>query len=149
MSNTTSSLPAPAPVVHPDAASFWEATGRHEFLVPRCNTCGKSFWYPRPICPFCHAQDVALVAASGHATLHSFTITAKGIGAYQDAGSYVLAFVELAEGPKMLTNIVDCDPSDLRIGDPLSVLFQDTGTGTALPRFRPTARTSDPGQLEN
>jgi hypothetical protein len=67
-------------------------------------------------------------------------VTRRGAGAYRDATPYVLAYVELAEGPRVMTNIVDCDVDALQIGDPVEVTFHDTGQGAALPRFRPAGR---------
>ena len=61
------------------------------------------------------------------------------MSAYRDAGVYVLAYVELDEGPRVMTNIVECDPDTVRIGQNVELVFHDTGQGTALARFRPTA----------
>jgi hypothetical protein len=132
-------LPSPAPVVAPEAVPFWEATARGKLLLQRCDGCRMAIWYPRVLCPACHSQDLSWTEASGRGTIYSFTITTRGTGEYSEAGAYVLAFVELAEGPKMLTNIVDCDPAVLAIGQELEVVFHDTGAGSALPRFRPVA----------
>jgi uncharacterized OB-fold protein len=75
--------------------------------------------------------------------VYSFTINRRGtadLAAYRDAGVYVLAYVELEEGPRMMTNIVDCDPESIRIGQAVELVFHDTGQGNALARFRPVAR---------
>jgi uncharacterized protein len=94
-------------------------------------------YYPRFVCPSCHRTELTHIEASGRGTIYSFTVTTKGILEYRHAGAYVLAMVELAEGPKMVTNIVDCDPGELSIGQPVEVVFHDTGGDGALPRFRP------------
>jgi uncharacterized OB-fold protein len=97
-------------------------------------------WYPRPFCPSCASTRVAWIEASGRGTVYSFTVNRRGqadLPAYREAGTYVLAYVELEEGPRMLTNIVDCDPDSVHIGQRVEVVFHDTGQGTALPRFRP------------
>lgn len=130
-------LPAPAPTVAPEAAPFWEATAEGKLLLPRCDDCGLVFWWPRVVCPDCHGQNLSWLESGGRGTLYSFTVTTRGADEYARIGAYVLAFVELAEGPKMLTNIVDCDPDALAIGEPVEAVFHDTGAGCALVRFRP------------
>jgi hypothetical protein len=134
---TSGPLPAPAPEVHADTAAFWEATGRHELLVQHCGGCGLAIWYPRFVCPACHGTDLAYRNSMGTGTIYSLTLTTRGILEYKDCGPYVLALVELDEGPKVLTNIVEADPAGLEIGQRVEVVFHDTGEGTALPRFRP------------
>jgi uncharacterized OB-fold protein len=69
--------------------------------------------------------------------VYSFTVTARGAEEYAGIGEYVLAFVELAEGPKMLTNLVDCDPAGIEIGQEVEAVYCATGQGPALVRFRP------------
>jgi uncharacterized OB-fold protein len=132
-------LPAPAPQVQPETAAFWEATARGVLLVQRCQECGTAIWYPRFLCPACHSTRLAYMESSGTGTIYSLTVTSRGILEYKDCGPYVLAFVELDEGPKMLTNIVEADPAQLYIGQRVEVVFHDTGTGAALPRFRPVS----------
>lgn len=132
-----SALPVPAPEVQQETAAFWEATDRGVFLLQRCADCGLVIWYPRYVCPSCHHTNLANFEASGRGTIYSLTLTTRGILEYKDCGPYVLAFVELAEGPKMLTNIVEADPAFLAIGQQVEIVFHDTGSGNALPRFRP------------
>jgi len=134
-----SPLPASAPVINPETAPFWAATAEGQLLVPRCNACGEHYWYPRVLCPYCHSTDTALVRAAGRGTVYSYTVVRKAAGEYAAATPFVLAFVELEEGPRMMTNIVCADPDSVRIGDRVEVLFDDTGAGCALPRFRPVA----------
>ncbi|HVW43625.1 MAG TPA: OB-fold domain-containing protein [Amycolatopsis sp.] len=131
------SLPSPAPEVQPETAAFWAATLEGKLLLQCCAACGAVVYYPRFVCSSCHSTKLAHFEASGLGTIYSYTVTAKGILEYQDAGSYVLAMVELAEGPKMITNIVDCEPGDLAIGQEVEVVFHETGGAGALPRFRP------------
>src|SRR5438270_6525828 len=133
-------LPAPAPLVLPEVKPFWDATAAGRLLLPRCAECQAVIWYPRPFCPMCASTHVEWIEASGRGTVYSFTVNRRGqadLADYKDAGVYVLAYVELAEGPRMMTNIVDCDPDTVRIGQVVEVVFHDTGQGTALPRFRP------------
>lgn len=133
-------LPAPMPEIQPETAAFWAATSRGVLLLQRCASCDTVLWYPRYVCANCHSTDLVDFEASGRGTVYSFTLTTRGILEYAPAGSYVLAMVELDEGPKMLTNIVGCDPGEISIGMPVEVRFEPCGPEAddpALPRFRP------------
>lgn len=131
-------LPVPAPHPTLETAPFWDATAQGRLVLPRCNDCAFVIWYPRLWCPQCASTDVTWIPASGRGTIYSFSITRKGVGAYRDAVPYVLAYVELEEGPRVMTNIVGCDPESLVVGQAVSVVFHDTGNGSALYRFTPT-----------
>jgi uncharacterized OB-fold protein len=133
----STALPAPVPEVQPETEAFWTATARGVLLLQRCADCELRIWYPRYVCPYCHSTDLRNIEASGRGTIHSFTVTTRGILDYANCGPYVLALVELAEGPKMMTNIVDAEPDSLFIGQDVTVVFHDTGAGNALPRFTP------------
>ncbi len=144
MTLTEQVLPAPPPIVLPEVKPFWNATAEGRLVLPKCLECETVIWYPRPFCPACASTRVEWIAASGRGTVYSFTVNRRGqadLVAYRDAGAYVLAYVELEEGPRMMTNIVECDPDSVTIGQQVEVVFHQTGQGTALPRFRP--RTSN------
>ena len=130
-------LPAPSPPVNPETREFWSATAQGRLLLKRCLDCGSVIWYPRAICPECSSLRTEWYEASGRGRIYSYTINNRGEGAYQGLPPFVLAYVELDEGPRLMTNIVGADPAGLTIGAPVEVVFHDTGDGTALPRFRP------------
>jgi uncharacterized protein len=133
-------LPAPAPVVLPEVKQFWDATAEGRLLLPRCEACQTIIWFPRPFCPACSSLNIGWFAASGKGTIYSYTVNRRGqadLSAYREAGMYVLAYVELDEGPRVMTNIVECDPDSVRIGQKVEAVFNDTGQGNALIRFRP------------
>jgi uncharacterized OB-fold protein len=132
-------LPAPVPYVSPDAEPYWRAAAQGRLILLRCDTCSTVIWYPRPFCPGCAGSSLTWEDAAGTGAVYSFTITRRGQGAYREAGPYVLAYVELDEGPRMLTNIVECDVDDVRVGQRVTAVFHASGKGTALPRFRPLA----------
>ena len=139
MSTPARSLPAPAPAVNPETKDFWAATADGRLLLKRCLDCGSVIWYPRAICPQCSSLHTEWFEASGRGRVYSYTINYRGEGAYQDCAPFVLAYVELDEGPRMMTNIVEADDADLAVGLPVEVVFHDTGEGSALPRCRPAA----------
>ncbi|HEY1530992.1 MAG TPA: Zn-ribbon domain-containing OB-fold protein [Galbitalea sp.] len=133
----TASLPTDAPDVLPEAREFWEATARGELALQRCTQCDTVIWYPRGLCPNCLSSEITWFTASGRGAIYSFTISRKGDGAFREASPFVLAYVELDEGPRILTNVVDADLEAVHIGMPVIAVFQDTGAGTALVRFTP------------
>ena len=130
-------LPAPAPPVNPETRDFWTATAQGRLLLRRCLDCSAVIWYPRTMCPECASLRTEWFEASGLGRIYSYTVNHRGEGAYRDSSPFVLAYVELDEGPRMMTNIVGADPADLAVGLPVQVVFHDTGEGAALPRFRP------------
>jgi uncharacterized OB-fold protein len=135
------SMPIPAPVVQPEVQVFWDATAEGRLLLPTCADCQTLIWFPRPFCPACGSLNVDWSRqASGKGTVYSFTVNRRGAGdlpEYREPAPYVLAYVELEEGPRIMTNIVECDPESVKIGQAVELVWHDTGQGTALYRFRP------------
>ncbi len=137
-----SELPALDPTIQDDAAPFWEATSAHRLVVPRCERCQSVIWYPRGYCPACSSFDIEWIELPGTGSVYSFSIPRRGQGAYRGSAPYVVAYVELdvpgdGPGPRVITNIVDCDPSTITVGQQVSARFDDTPSGHALVRFRP------------
>jgi len=129
-------LPAPPPQINVETKAFWDATAEGKLMLPRCNACDVVIWYPRLFCPECGSTDISWFEASGKGTVYSYTINRRGQGDYRDL-AYVVAYVELEEGPRVLTNIVDCDVEQVAVGQAVQVVFHPTSNGAALPRFRP------------
>ena len=112
-----------------DSDLFYEAAGEGRFLIRRCTLCLEAHWYPRPACPFCSGVT-RWEAASGSGTLYSYSAIGD-----EDAGQ-ILAYVTLAEGPTMLTNIVAANRAELRIGQTMELTWQAAGT-RRVPCFKP------------
>ena len=132
-----SDLPTRAPRRNVETDPFWDGCTAGRLVLPRCDRCDELIWYPRRFCPFCAGTDVSWAEVSGRGTVYSYTIIRRGSGAFRHAGPYVLAYVELDEGPRMLTNVVGADPESVHVGQPVHVVFDDTGDGEAIPRFAP------------
>ena len=132
-------IPAPPPLINVETKQFWDATAEGKLLLPRCKECSTVIWYPRAFCPACSSFDLEWIEASGRGTIYSYTINRRGQGDYRDL-AYVLAYVELEDGPRVLTNIVDADFEKLGVGQPVEVVFHATSNGAALPRFKPSGR---------
>ena len=118
-----------APVITAESKAFFDAARQGRLLIPVCTTCKRAHWYPRAICPFCASDKVDWREASGKGTIHTFSIMRRV------KEPYVIAHVTLAEGPTMLTNIVACDADDVRIGQTVTVVFQDSDDGPPVPMF--------------
>lgn len=123
--------PPPGPHPNAETQAFWDAAARGELLVRRCNACGRAHWYPRAVCPHCFSERTDWQPATGQGTVYSFTVMRRV------PVPYALAYVTLAEGPTMLTNIVDADLDALYIGQPVRVAFVAADNGLAVPMFTP------------
>ncbi len=130
----------PVPRVDEESRPFWEACARHELYVQKCRACGRVFYYPRGFCLHDLTADFDWLRCSGKGTVYTFTVTHQNQSAgFRENLPYVVAYVELEEGVRMLTNIVDCDPEQVRIGMPVEVTFEDLTDTVSVPLFRPAA----------
>ncbi len=128
----------PLPVVNEDTREYWAACQRHELLIQQCRACGRFQFYPRGICAHCLSEDLAWAKASGKGEVYSFSVVQRPpTKAFAADVPYTIAVVELAEGVRMMTNIVDCPPDQVRIGMPVEVVFEDVTAEISLPKFRP------------
>ena len=121
----------PAPMPSPETAAFWQAARQQRLLIPRCRACARLHWYPRAVCPHCMSGETEWVEARGEGTIYSFSVMARA------ERPYAIAYVELAEGLRVMTNIVDCDLASIRIGQKVRVRFAPTEDGGRLPVFAP------------
>lgn len=128
------------PTVEDESRPYWDAAAEGRLLVARCNACTEFHHYPRPFCPACWSDDVDWIDASGAATLYTWsTVHLNDLPPFAERLPYVAAVVDLAEGPRMMTNIVDADPDRLRVGMDLTVTFRDIDDDLVAPVFRPAA----------
>src|ERR1700751_2652870 len=121
----------PPPPVNPETKPFWDAAAQGRLLIKRCTACDEPHWYPRAICPFCGSERTEWMEASGQGTIYSYSV-------FRPAPiPYAIAYVPLAEGPTMMTNIVDCDLDAIRIGQAVRLAFKPTDGGPPVPMFAP------------
>ncbi|HEY4043391.1 MAG TPA: OB-fold domain-containing protein [Rhodopila sp.] len=119
------------PDTNPETKPFFDAAAAGKLVVPRCKDTGKFFWYPRGISPFT-LGPVEWVEVSGNAKIYSLSVMERA------NPPYAMAYVTLAEGPTMMTNLVDCDFKALKIGQDVKVTFVQTeGEGPSMPCFTP------------
>jgi uncharacterized OB-fold protein len=121
----------PAPRVLPESLPFWQAADQGRYLVKKCNSCGQVHHYPRDICPFCLNADTVWQDSPGTGVVYSFSTMGK------DDAAYTMAYVTLDEGVTVMTNLVDCDPAQVSIGQKVRVVFTPTEGGHAVPMFTP------------
>jgi uncharacterized OB-fold protein len=135
-------MPRHVPTPTPETEHFWEGTRAGELRLQRCTSCSQHYFPPRPWCPHCSSADVEVVEASGDATLYSYVIVHRGMP-WMEA-PYVVAVVELAEGPRMMTNIVGCppEPEALPLDLALRVRFESISDEISLPLFEPAEAAS-------
>ena len=134
MSDYTKPLPYPNEVSQP----FWDAAKRHELRIQRCNACGTHIFYPREACSQCLSPDLIWIPVSGKGTLYSYTIAqAPTHPAFAEDVPYVIAIVELEEGPRITTNLVGCLPDEVTIGMPVMASFEEVTPEVTLVKFRP------------
>lgn len=128
----------PLPRIDEESKGFWEACQRRELVIQRCGACGARRHYPRALCPTCLSDAVEWIRCSGRGTVYTFTVTHQNQApGFRDALPYVLAYVELEEGVRLLTNIVGCAPEAVRIGMAVRVVFEDATPAVTLPKFAP------------
>ena len=134
MGDYTKPLPQPNEVSQP----FWDAAKRHELQIQRCNACRTHIFYPREACSECLSPDLIWIPVSGKGTLYSYTIAqAPTHPAFADDVPYVIAIVELEEGPRITTNLVGCQPDQVTIGMPVVASFEEVTPEMTLVKFRP------------
>lgn len=134
---TANGLPTPVPFVSPETEPYWSGAKAGKLVLPHCKACEHTIWYPKKFCGECGSLDVEWREASGLGTLYSFTQVHRGEGPYRETASFVLALVDLDEGARVLTNVVDADPACLAIGQRVRAVFHDAGDAAALVRFTP------------
>jgi uncharacterized OB-fold protein len=129
----------PLPWPTPETAHFWEGTRAGELRLQRCRSCSASYFPPRPFCPACGHREVEVYRASGRGRLHSYVINHRPAPGFE--APYSIAVVELEEGPRMMTNIVDCPqtPEALVLDMPVEVRFEALSDEISLPLFTPSS----------
>jgi len=126
------------PTPEGDTFEFWEAAKEGRLLIKRCGDCGAFSYYPRPFCPKCWSENVAWYEASGDATLYTWSVIySNDQPIFRDRVPYVAAVVDLAEGPRMMTNVIDTAFEDLEVGMALTVRFMAISDDFSIPVFVP------------
>jgi uncharacterized protein len=131
--------PLPKPIT-PEARPYWDGLKQEKLLLPKCGDCGHVFWYPRVLCPHCHSRHITWIQSRGRGKLYAFEITHQSFNpAMKVPPPYVLAMVELAEGPRLLSNLINVapDPKVIHCDMPVEVVFSKLTDEITLPLFQP------------
>ena len=127
----------PLPRLDEENRWFWEACARHELYLQRCTACGTVRYYPRALCPKCLSSQTTYLRSSGRGTVYSFTVTHQNQAAgFRDELPYVMAYVQLDEGPRVLSNVIKVPVEQMNIGLRVEVVFEDIDEGMAIPKFQ-------------
>ena len=118
----------------PETREFWAAAAQGQLLLKTCDDCKRAHWYPRAICPLCGSTRLRWIEASGRGTLYAFSTARRA------SPPYTLAYVQLAEGPTLMTNLIEVAPEAMKIGMPVRVSFQASDEGRMMPFFKPDAQ---------
>ena len=126
----------PLPMPDLETQPFWDGAKACKLLVPKCLDCGQYHFFPRALCPYCRSENWTWVAASGDDVIHSYTIAYRGAGpAFKDDAPYAVAIIELAEGPKMMSNIITDDLGRIAVDGAVRVAFDPVTEDITLPKF--------------
>ena len=137
---TTGGYKKPLPTASPETKRYWDACKNHELVLPYCRACEKHYFYPRDFCPACFSWDIEWRRCSGRGRIYTFGVQYRAWHpGWAEEVPYVTALVELEEGPRLYSNIVDVDgdPRNLRCGMLVEVVFEDVSDTISLPKFRP------------
>ncbi|MDZ7730532.1 MAG: OB-fold domain-containing protein [Natrialbaceae archaeon] len=128
--------PRPVPEVTPETEPFWAGAAAGEYRLQECQDCGQIYGYTRAVCPDCGSLDVEWTVASGEGTVYSYAVLESHRTWPESALPMICARVDLAEGVQVVTNLVDCSPEDVAVGDTVQVAFVPTDDeAVAVPVF--------------
>lgn len=123
----------------PDTEPFWEATKRHELRYQVCDDCGGIVFFPRRHCPHCMSMDLSWQTSAGEGAVYTYTVIRQiGLPAFRERVPYAVAWIDMDEGFRMISNIVGVDdPASISIGQRVRVTWEDQPDGISLPLFTP------------
>ncbi len=128
----------PIPVTQPWTTEFWKAAKDGKLMVQHCRACGANIFFPKKVCPECWSDDLGWIQSCGRAKVYTYSVMMDMVEPkFMGDLPYVLAMVDLEEGIRMTTRIVNCNPQDIAIDMPVAVVFEDISPEFALPVFQP------------
>jgi uncharacterized OB-fold protein len=128
----------PIPSPSPDTAPYWAAAKEHRLELPYCPSCQQFFWFPRPFCPRCASWQIEWRGASGRGKVYTYAVQWRPqMPGFETELPYITAIVQLDEGPRLMTNLVEVRYDAVACDMPVEVVFADINDEVALPKFRP------------
>ena len=132
--------PLPQPVANADSLPYWNGARDGQLLIRRCKSCGELHFMPRHVCPHCWSDNLEWVQAKRTGSVHSFTIIRRASAPeFASRVPYVVALIELDEGPRMMANVLGNDALEVAIGDRVTLTFEVRAGGAKLPQFQRAA----------
>ena len=138
---TQQTYEGPVPIPQQESDFYWQKCKEHELWLRNCQSCSKAYFYPRDICPNCYGRDTSWVKASGKGSLYTFGIVHQiPRPNYKGPVPFVVAIVQLDEGPLFPTNLINInpDPETIKIGMPVEVVWDPITEDITLPKFQPS-----------
>jgi uncharacterized protein len=141
MAEETKEIRKPLPEITPVNQPFWEGAKAGKLVMQKCRDCGSWIFCPRPICVECNSDKLDWVQVGGRGKVFSFTIIREVVGqalrGFAPDIPYVTAWIDLDDGPRFCSNIIGCPVEEVKIGMNVQAVFEDTGQGITLPKFKP------------
>lgn len=129
----------PLPLIDHDTRYFWEQCKQNKLMIQQCKDCKRHIFYPRNICPHCMSDEIEWVESSGKGKVYSYTVAHRAGGpGFQDDVPYIIALIELDEGVRMMSTIVNCERSELACDMPVEVVFEVITDDVTYPKFKPS-----------
>lgn len=130
----------PVPETQPWSEKFWEGTKQGKLFIQFCNDCSTYIFYPRKFCPECWSGNLDWKESSGKAKIYTYSTAYSMVEPkFMDELPYTIAYVDLDEGVRMMTRIVDCKPEEITFDMNVEVVFHEQN-GFFLPYFRPVKK---------
>lgn len=129
------------PVPTAETRHYWDGCNEGELRVQQCTDCGNIQFYPRVICANCMGNNIEWISSTGMGKIVSFSIVRRAVSkAYEGDVPYVVALIELDEGPVMMTNIIQCEIEEVEIGLAVTVVFEQWSAEISVPKFKLIAK---------
>ena len=135
MSEAKRPIPTPTSITR----EFWARANSEVLALPYCQDCGTYTYYPRTLCMRCMSDNLEWRPVSGAGTVYSYTVVRSAPPGFEDMAPYVVASVDLAEGTRMMANVLTDDPDSVSIGMPVQVVFVPVAPDLRLPQVVPAS----------
>lgn len=119
-----------------DSRPYWEGLAQGELRIQRCKTCAKAVFYPRALCPHCHSDQLSWIVAKGLGTIYSYTVVHQAFGPFAADVPFVIVLIELEEGARMMSRLLEASRERVTIGAAVQVVFEKVEEDLTLPYFR-------------
>lgn len=136
-------LPCPEP--NGDSRPYWDAAREERLVIRQCKSCGARHFMPRHLCPTCWSDQLEWIDCQGTGTVHTFSVVRRAPTPDFGANTpYVIAMIDLDEGPRMFANILGSEAQEVTIGDRVKLTFEERGDGFKIPQFILTGERARP-----